>query len=645
MTVPSRTQVIDRFRRIPALRREIWQGGVARMPVWAEPDDGGEPFRPFAAFWVSLSTGRLAVEVERTPGAHGPDLLLRALLRFARQEEKVLHGRASRLQVADAAVREVLAEVLVGTDVHVEAVPGVDALDTAVREYTAMIRTEEEWPPSMLDGRGVTVDVVRGFADAAAQYYTAAPWQHLSDEDLIEVESPDAPRGYRYALVLGNAGNTFGLAFYESPAQHEAMSSATGPEEAGDAMPVARSVIFDAATATPIDDHDLWLAHDLALAGPRAYPFAAHYVRRGKVERPGRDELAFAEAVLRALAATSEDDMDSARWKKRVTVGGRAVTVRLSLPGLLDPGRPGQRVGVDSRRRAMERIHLDVQRFLDGQQFESLEDANAALRDYVAGQPQSRREPATREERAHDLALQAYDWTGRRRLALARQALELWPDCAEAYIILAEHQATPERALPLFEQAVAAGRRAIGEGFDTMAGAMWGHLHARPYMRARLELAETLEELGREDEAVAHFQELLRLNEHDNQGVRYLLLPRLLERRRHAEAAAVLERYPQDAGATLAYCAALLAFQVEGDSANARTALASALALNRHVPKYLRAPVERFVDHYAPGSEEEALACIDEMGSAWQQTPGALEWLEKQARVLRAGRRARRRGR
>lgn len=73
MSVPSRTHVIDRFRRIPALQREVWQGGVARMPVWAEPEGGGEPFRPFAAFWVRLSTGRLTLEVEKAPDAHGPD--------------------------------------------------------------------------------------------------------------------------------------------------------------------------------------------------------------------------------------------------------------------------------------------------------------------------------------------------------------------------------------------------------------------------------------------------------------------------------------------------------------------------------------------------------------------------------------------
>jgi hypothetical protein len=36
---------------------------------------------------------------------------------------------------------------------------------------------------------------------------------------------------------------------------------------------------------------------------------------------------------------------------------------------------------------------------------------------------------------------------------------------------------------------------------------------------------------------------------------------------------------------------------------------------------------------YALGSEEEALASIDEMGCAWQQTPGAREWLDKQARA------------
>jgi tetratricopeptide (TPR) repeat protein len=635
-------QLTDRFRRIPALTREVWQGGVARMPAWIAPEDGSEPFRPFGVLWVSVSTGRIDVHLEPARDAHGPELVLEGLLQFARQEEKVLNGRAARLQVADAALRDYLEQALANADVHVELVSRVEAFDEALREYTTLVKAEDSHVPSTLDGPGVTIDIVRRFADAAARYYRAAPWQYLSDEDLIEVESPRAPRGYGFALVLGNAGHTFGLAFYESRAQHGAMRDAAGPADIARTLPVARSVIFDTADAIPLDDHDLWLEHDLPLGGPRAYPFAAHYLGAGECERPGREELEFAEAILAALAETTEEEMDSARWTKSIVAGGRTTKVRLSLPGLLDPARPRAHASVESGRRASERIDAEIQRFLESQEFESLDEANAALAQHFAGRsvdetPSTASTPA---ERAQDLAYQAYDWTGRRRVILAREALALWSDCAEAYIILAEHAPTPARALPFYEQAVEAGRRAIGRDFEELAGSLWAHVHARPYMRARLDLAQTLESLGREDEAIAHFQELLRLNVNDNQGVRDLLVPRLLERARHGEAAAVLDKYRDDVGATPAYCQALLAFQAGGDAEPARTALSGAIARNRFVPQFLADPVDDDVEHYQLGSEEEAIVVALEMAEAWRRTPGALEWLDGQVKTMRAEKRA-----
>lgn len=635
-------QLVDRFRRIPPLTREVWQGGIARMPAWITPNDGSEPFRPFGVLWVSVSTGRIDLCLEPARGAHGPELALQGLLRFAKQEEKILNGRASRLQVADAGLRDCLAEALAEADVGVELVPRADAFDEALREYSAMVKADESDVPLLLDGPGVTVEALRRFADAAARYYRAAPWQHLSDEDLIEVEAPDAPRGYRYALVLGNAGHVFGLAFYESPEQYDAMRLAPDAMAlARRSRSVARSILFDSADRIPLDDHDLWLEHDLPLAGPRAYPFVAHYLPGGGTQRPDRHELEFAEAVLAALADTSEEEMDSARWTRFVVAGGRSGKLRLSLPGLLDPGRPGVRVDIDSHRRASERMHAEIQRFLDAHEFKTMEEANEAIQEHFSKQsldemPSTASTPA---ERAQDLAYQAYEWTGRKRLMLARQALALWPDCAEACIILAEHAPTPEGALPLYERAVQAGRRALGPEFESFAGRFWDHLSARPYMRARLDLAHTLERLGRGDEAIAHFQDLLRLNERDNQGVRDLLVPRLLVRGRLSDAADILEKYADDAGAMLAYCKALHAFQTGGDDEPARKALAAALARNRFVPQFLAKPVDDVVEEYGLGSEEEAILGAREMGEAWRCTPGALEWLDAQVKARRAQKR------
>ncbi len=255
-------QLIDRFCQVPVLDREVWQGAVVRLPDWIDPGEGGQPFRPFGAVWTSLSTGHMTVELEPAAEAHGPDLLVAGLLRFGRQEKKEIGGRAGRLQVADVQMRDRLESAL-GSAVHVEIVPRLDALAEILREYTNIATGDQ--PPSALEGPGVTLNALKDFADAAAKYHAAAPWQHLSDEDLVEIESPAAPAGYRFALVLGNGGHTFGLAFYASREQHEAMLDAASAEDAADVlneeMDVARSIVFDTADGIPIKDHD-------SLAGP-----------------------------------------------------------------------------------------------------------------------------------------------------------------------------------------------------------------------------------------------------------------------------------------------------------------------------------------------------------------------------------------
>lgn len=71
----------------------------------------------------------------------------------------------------------------------------------------------------------------------------------------------------------------------------------------------------------------------------------------------------------------------------------------------------------------------------------------------------------------------------------------------------------------------------------------WGILETRPYMRALMGLAQTLVELGRVNEALAQFRELLRLNPNDNQGVRYPLLSELVRAQREDEAVAYVENF------------------------------------------------------------------------------------------------------
>jgi tetratricopeptide (TPR) repeat protein len=288
-----------------------------------------------------------------------------------------------------------------------------------------------------------------------------------------------------------------------------------------------------------------------------------------------------------------------------------------------------------------------VARFTQGSTFESLEEANAALRQRFSGPIDDLPSTATTPlEKAQDLVYRAFDARGRRRVQLARRALELSADCADAYVVLAEATFAPEAARALYEQGVAAGQRALGPDlFVQEAGHFWGNVHTRPYMRARLGLAQTLAHLDRHDEAIGHYRELIRLNPEDNQGVRYALLSALLTAERDADTATVLDQFADDPSPFWLYGRALLVFRREGDSRSARECLRMALRANRHVPQYLTGDDEwpGFEPlTYAPGSREEAVICDTDLGDAWRATPDAIRWLRSQAPARRPGKRRRR---
>jgi tetratricopeptide (TPR) repeat protein len=249
------------------------------------------------------------------------------------------------------------------------------------------------------------------------------------------------------------------------------------------------------------------------------------------------------------------------------------------------------------------------------------------LHELVGGQT----EPDTAQGQAQELVYEAFEEDDlATRQQLVRQALELWPDCADAYVLLAEQARSRKEALALYEQGVAAGERALGPAvIEREAGHFWGILETRPYMRARLGLANSLWTVGRRQEAVEHLWDMLRLNPGDNQGVRYTLAGFLLFLDRDEDLARLLAQYPEEGSATWMYTKALLAFRQHGDTSQARRLLKEARKANKHVPDYVtgrKYPPEEPA-YYSPGQESEAVSYVAGFLAAWKYTPGAVAWL------------------
>lgn len=613
---------VERFRRLPRPSSEVWQAAALRLPAWVDDPVSG-PYRPQAGICVSLRTGRVHVKPQSATSSDAADLVVDAVLEFG-TKSSLAGCRPSRIEVATPALAERLTATIGEAALEVVVRDSLPELALVIEDLVRAAAAEAPVPDA-LSARGVTADRMRRFAEAAKAFYEAAPWRHLTNDDLIRVESPRLDERLSHISVMGEGGREFGLAFLESIEDFEELAGGLEPAEFFRDRP-HWSVSFGPMWDLPFGDADLWESAQLPVASPEAYPIAFE-ASLDDVARPDAATLAYFEGLLRALAETTEAELDAGRWTHAVTTADGAVTFTLVLCDLVDEPKPSRRV---PDRRITEGLFAGMERTLAS---EALERARADFQSTPDGRsPDEMRAGATPLEQAQDLIFQAFEARGRRQLQLARQALALSGDCADAYVLLAERTPDAEAALDLYAQGVAAGERAVGpRTFEEEVGHFWGLVQTRPYMRARFGLAQTLHALNRMDEAIGHCCELLRLNPNDNQGVRLVLLPLLLELGHDEDAGALLAEYADDEAALWTYGYALWTFRREGRSPAAKARLRAAARSNRHAIRCLAADpstLDDDFDSFALGSEEEAIACARELGGAWRRTPGALAWLQ-----------------
>ncbi|MDR4949452.1 SEC-C metal-binding domain-containing protein [Neobacillus cucumis] len=243
-----------------------------------------------------------------------------------------------------------------------------------------------------------------------------------------------------------------------------------------------------------------------------------------------------------------------------------------------------------------------------------------------AGRKVSRRD----EERARQLIYDAWQTDGKQRYKLAEEALQLNPNCVDAYVILAEKTKSLEEAILLYEKGIQAGERELGkEFFKENTGYFWGMLETRPFMRAKLHYAEALSLLGKVDVAARQFEELLELNPMDNQGVRYSLFVAYMDLGNFEKARALLVQYDEETAQHL-FNKLLLELYEHGFTAKAEMLLKGAKKVNKFVVPYLigkkRLPAYP-PEYYGFGDENEAIVYADMHLHLWKKIDGLKDWL------------------
>lgn len=616
---------------------ETWCVAARQLRAWIAPPDE-EPVRPWLTLALNLEQGTIQ-NSELSEEQPDIEMMLACVLTAIQKPPRELGQKPHRpksilLEAEEAGLIDAVTQELAALQITVEANHHLLVIDDVVAELEDHLRGGDELP-GLLSVEGVTPVLAGDVFAAAAAFYRAAPWVYLIDRQTFAVQvAPE--KSPRFVQVMGGGGVEYGLAMYRRWEDVERLFSfADNPFEI---LPPdgGNTFAFDELTALPFDDAEAMEMYGWPIADEMAYPVPLIFTREGEAKRPDAADLHWYSATLRALPIFVEEHLQQADdpsveqpLEATLTVPTHAgeSEVKITYPAgeLPTEGRPVDMADWPD-------WDEEDEEYDDEGLAEFLPFDRRAMEGVMGQLGMGPSDPQLREAQA--LMYQAWEESNpARRLILAHEALEQSPDCADAYVLLAEEEAdTVGRALEYYQKGVEAGERALGkEFFKENAGYFWGIMETRPYMRARQGVANLLWELERTDEAAAHYRGMLDLNPHDNQGVRYSLLNLLLSMERDAEADALIAEYEDDGMAEWLYGRALLTFRLEGDSAAAKSALKEALEQNPHVPAYLtgrkRIP-GRLPDFMGWGDENEAILYGSAYLPIWRRTAGAVEWLK-----------------
>ncbi|MBX3427801.1 MAG: tetratricopeptide repeat protein [Pirellulales bacterium] len=616
------------FLSLPVNPDEIWQGGVATLADLTGIPAAEAPSRIGLILWRGVPSELIHAQPVMADADDAFDQFVDAMLELSERHEfpyRPAQIDCNDRQFADALNRR-LAES--GTVVHYRAKMG--DWTTVVRELAEHVQSVAS--PSLpslpsLREAGCSDDQLREYAAAAAEFYRAKLWEVLDDADLIKIETPRPPRLMKHAVVLGAGAQSYGLGFYQDDEDHYGLMA----QEIDPRQMSLFSFVYESPADAASEDVELWKELDLPLETGEAFPDANLFLPAGP-RRPTPIEIDFLTIVLRGLAQTSEEELDSRCWTKWIQLSGKRRKCAFSIPNLVDPPDRAEwiRRGKMPDRRSHEIHFRRVQEFIDSVGGDlDIDELNEAINAQFTGRRLDdfelpRNTPAERAEALYQDALGCF---GRRRVLLAREALTKDPNHIEAAILVAESTRAVDARIEMFRNAKQSAATALGKDMEELAGQFWGFHETRPFMRACEGLAVALADAGQLSDAIEQYREMLTLNPNDNQGVRYELVPLLIEQDRDAEAVEVLDQYPEGSALWL-YMKALVEFRGGGSSPKAKKAIRAAFKGNDHVMKLLLSDEPPMMpEAYALGSPEEAAICLQHLRPAWEETDRFLEWM------------------
>lgn len=321
---------------------EAWESTVRLMRVWITPRDQA-PYRPYTILTVSQEDQ--VVGSDTVGDVPPPGQVLNALAKAMRRPT-LGSGRKRRpavIYMDDKALVETLAPQLQEVGVRCEYRHTLRRVEQALLSMEQFM-TKQEPIPGLLKSPGMTPYLINGLFEAAAFFYREAPWRWMDDSRPIEICYPPDGRP-RYAVVMGQGGEIYGLAVYNSPDELRKVYTGGSPDRLIGQVEWT-SLLFGKVTEMPFDDLDDMEKYGWSVAGELAYPFLVRVSRSGQLVRPSKSELLWFEAALLATPTFMRDLLQADKGLPRpadetmtVTMadGKDSIHLRYPVPGFEIP--------------------------------------------------------------------------------------------------------------------------------------------------------------------------------------------------------------------------------------------------------------------------------------------------------------------
>lgn len=246
-----------------------------------------------------------------------------------------------------------------------------------------------------------------------------------------------------------------------------------------------------------------------------------------------------------------------------------------------------------------------------------------------------------KEEQSDDLLFEAYDEPIKSRaIRLAKQALEINPDNIDAENFITKFETNTIKKLGKYKETLDKEQAKL-EKEDLFnkenIGIFWGLIETRPYMRTKHCYMLTLMELGRYTEAIKQGEELLKLCESDNQGIRYLIMGLYAVLERFEECEKIYNKYSDDSTFMLFPLAVM--YYKKGDYRKCKKVLKEIQENNEYlldyligIKKFTKAKIEDIEKNgtYSWGSESEAYLVAKDYKYLLETVPSFIEFIERE---------------